>query len=73
VSPRFGAPITATPPVPAHNGNEMSADDAAWMLIADAALVASTLPGLSACGVARMRRLRAASLRAGGQEVDGHP
>lgn len=45
-------------------GESMSADDAAWAAIADAADQALMLPGLSPEGALRMKRLRSSSLRA---------
>lgn len=46
-----------------HEGAGMSADDAAWAMVADAAERALTLPGLSSDAASELRRLRAASLR----------
>lgn len=45
-------------------GDGMSADDAAWAMVADAAERALTLPDLSPEGALRMTSLRSASLRA---------
>jgi len=48
------------------DGDSMSADDAAWAMVADAAERALTLPGLSREGSGRMLRLLDSSLRAAG-------
>jgi hypothetical protein len=48
------------------DGDGMSADDAAWSMVADAAAVALKLPGLSAACASRFERLHQASIRAAG-------
>ena len=54
------------PTLTALDGSGMSADDAAWASIADAAQRALTLPGLSAACAAKLARVMAAGDRAAG-------
>jgi hypothetical protein len=55
------------------HGESMSADDAAWMMVADEADAALKLPGLSSACAGRLVRLRSAALRAGGQPLPQSP
>jgi hypothetical protein len=48
------------------DGDGMSADDAAWSMVADAAAAALKLPGLSPACASRFERLHQASIRAAG-------
>lgn len=57
----------------AHEGQNMAADDAAWALVADAAGVALTLPGLSRLSRRDLHDLWTACRGAAGLPCERHP
>lgn len=64
------AELLGRPHLIALPGHRLGADDAGWMLVADAAHAAASLPGVTRAAALRFERLEDACRRAAGEEQD---